>query len=229
MHDLVNRLLTPERFDEIVSVLWILFYSGALCAGIALDYRICRRGISYSAGFAHTLILVGVVVAVALHIIGDSTARAFGLLGAVSLIRYRTAVKDPKDTAFMFFALGVGMAVGTGFSISAGLLAAFGCLLMYLLSRLQFGKAGSTPLVVTIDCDRDHPGALQAVEELLGRETEARKLLLTEGAGDAPAVTLTYETTLPRRTSPDRLVLALQQLAGIRRVLVFNESHGMQV
>ena len=229
MHDLINQILTPKRFDEITGVLGILFGSGALAAGIALNYRACRRGVSYSASFAHTLVLMSVVVAVALHLIGDNTARAFGLLGAVSLIRFRTAVKDPKDTAFMFFALGVGMAVGTGFPLAAALLAAFGCGLMFLLSRLQFGRAGGAPLVVTIDCDRAAPDAPAAVDALLNRETSGRKLLLTEGAGDASTVTLTYETTLPAKTAPDQLAGALQRLAGIRRVLLFNESHGMQV
>ena len=165
----------------------------------------------------------------ALHLIGDSTARAFGLLGVVSLIRYRTAVKDPKDTAFMFFALGVGLAVGTGHPLAGAMLTAFGCLLMYALSRLQFGKARSTPLVVTIECNRNDAAAPQAVEEVLARETDGRKLLLTEGAGDASTVTLTYETQLPKRTSPNQLALALQRLTGIQRVLVFNESHGMNV
>lgn len=229
MHDLINTLLTPKRFDEIVSVLWILFAAGTLSAAVALNYRICRRGVSYSASFAHTLVLVGVVAAVALHLIGDSTARAFGLLGVVSLVRYRTAVKDPKDTAFLFFALGVGLAVGTGFPLAAAMLTAFGSLLMFALSRLQFGKARSTPLVLTIDCSRNDAAAPRAVEDLLSRETDSRKLLLTEGAGDASTVTLTYEAQLPRRTSPDQLALALQRLAGIQRVLVFNESHGMNV
>jgi hypothetical protein len=229
MHDLINTLLTPKRFDELVSAVWILFAAGTLSAAIALTYRVCRRGVSYSASFAHTLVLISVVIAIALHLIGDSTARAFGLLGAVSLIRYRTAVKDPKDTAFMLFALGVGMAVGTGFPLAGAVLTAFGCLLMYVLSRLQFGKVGSLPLVVTIDCDRNNARAPKTVDDLLSRETEGRKLLLTEGAADASTVTLTYETTLGRKCSPDELVLALQRLTGIQRVLVFNESHGMNV
>jgi hypothetical protein len=76
-------------------------------------YQRTHRGLSYSQSFVFTLIILAVVVTLVMMVIGHSLARAFTLLGAFSLIRFRTAVKDTKDTAFVFFSLVMGLAVGT--------------------------------------------------------------------------------------------------------------------
>ena len=60
-----------------------------------------------------TLIFVTVITAMVVMVIGNNLARAFALVGAMSIIRFRTVVKDTKDTAFVFFALASGLATGT--------------------------------------------------------------------------------------------------------------------
>ena len=79
-----------------------------------------------------TLVLLTVVIAIVTLVIGDSTARAFGLVGALSIVRFRTVVEDTRDTAFVIFAVVIGMAAGAGFAklallgIPAVVLAALG-------------------------------------------------------------------------------------------------------
>ena len=74
--------------------------------------------------FADTLIILCMLISVVMVIIGDSIARAFSLVGALSIIRFRTAVQDPRDIAFVFYALAIGMAVGAG-NPSVAVLATF--------------------------------------------------------------------------------------------------------
>ena len=62
--------------------------------------------------FTDTLIILCMIISVVMVIIGDSIARAFSLVGALSIIRFRTAVEDPRDIGFVFYALAMGMAVG---------------------------------------------------------------------------------------------------------------------
>lgn len=64
--------------------------------------------------FTDTLIILCMLISVVMVIIGDSIARAFSLVGALSIIRFRTAIQDPRDIGFVFYALAVGMAVGVG-------------------------------------------------------------------------------------------------------------------
>src|SRR5882672_2363406 len=81
---------------------------------IALVYRFTYRGASYSATFVNALVLLALITSVVILVIGNNLARAFGLVGAMSIIRFRTAVRDVQDIVFIFFSLTVGMAAGVG-------------------------------------------------------------------------------------------------------------------
>ena len=81
---------------------------------VSLTYKKTHKGLSYSQSFMITNIFVAVIVCMVIMIIGNSLARAFALVGALSIIRFRTVVKDTKDTAYIFWSLAVGMASGTG-------------------------------------------------------------------------------------------------------------------
>lgn len=80
---------------------------------IALVYRKTHPAFAERT-FSDTLILLCLLISIVMVVIGDSVARAFSLVGALSIIRFRTAVQDPRDIAFVFFSLAVGMAVGAG-------------------------------------------------------------------------------------------------------------------
>ena len=80
---------------------------------IASIYKKNHRELSYSASFTFTLVLLTVAGSILMMIVGNSLARAFSLFGAFSIIRFRTAVKEAKDIAYVFIALIIGMAVGT--------------------------------------------------------------------------------------------------------------------
>ena len=89
----------------------------ALICGITITffYRISYRGLNYSATFVNALVILSMITSIVIMIIGNNLARAFGLVGAMSIIRFRTAVKDSQDIVFIFFALAIGMASGIGF------------------------------------------------------------------------------------------------------------------
>lgn len=88
----------------------------ALICGIsvAVLYRGTYKGVSYSSGYVVSLIMLTLITAMVIMVIGNNLARAFGLVGAMSIIRFRTAVKDTQDIMFIFFALAIGLACGSG-------------------------------------------------------------------------------------------------------------------
>lgn len=88
----------------------------ALICGLLtlLFYRWTCRGPGYSIAFVNSLPPLSMITAVVVMVIGNNLARAFGLVGALSLIRFRTAIKDVEDIVFIFFSLAVGMAAGVG-------------------------------------------------------------------------------------------------------------------
>lgn len=95
---------------------------GAFILGLGVAY-IGRRARGPAAvqapGFATTLVLLTVLVAMVTLVIGGSVARAFGLVGALSIVRFRTTVEDTRDTAFVIFSVSVGMAMGAGFLVAS--------------------------------------------------------------------------------------------------------------
>src|SRR5262245_59265526 len=90
---------------------------GIAIALIHVQFR--RRDSRQPGGLGTTLILLTVIVAFVIYVIGDSPARAFGLVGALSIIRFRTSVTDTRDTSFVIFAVAIGMALGAGYFVAS--------------------------------------------------------------------------------------------------------------
>ncbi|MDQ6963113.1 MAG: DUF4956 domain-containing protein [Mariprofundaceae bacterium] len=105
-----GNMLTYSPYEIIINM------ASAMILGlmIASVYRYTHKGLSYSQSFTLTIVFVTLIVAIVMMVIGSSLARAFALVGALSIIRFRTVVKDTKDTAYVFIALALGMAAGTG-------------------------------------------------------------------------------------------------------------------
>jgi len=98
-------------FAEVTLRIGLAFVLGF---GISQIYRQTHRGPSFSPSFVRTLVMLSMITSVIMMIIGNSLARAFGLVGAMAIIRFRTALKETRDIAFVFFSLAVGTASGTG-------------------------------------------------------------------------------------------------------------------
>lgn len=97
--------------QHVISALLLSF---VLCSVIAKLYQVTFQSLSYSRSFVHTLILGGMITCMVMMSMGDSIARGVGVLGALSLIRFRTVVRDPRDMMFLFAALGLGISCGAG-------------------------------------------------------------------------------------------------------------------
>ena len=119
MMDLFSNIeLTYPLWQEVIINLFLAFALGLIGSWF---YRWTHRGLSYSVSFVYTIILLAPITAFVMMVIGNSIARAFSLVGALSIIRFRTPLKDTRDTVFVFLSLGIGFATGTGAYILASL------------------------------------------------------------------------------------------------------------
>jgi len=105
---------------------------------IALFYRYTYHGPGYSVSFINSIIVLGMITAVVIMVIGNNLARAFGLVGAMSIIRFRTAVKETMDIVYIFFSLAIGMAAGVGQHLVALSGTMFIGLIIVALSKTNF-------------------------------------------------------------------------------------------
>src|SRR5689334_294420 len=103
--------------DVLVRLVLSLVFGGA----VSWIYCRTRKGEAITPSFPTTLVLLSVLIAMVTQVIGDNVARAFSLVGALSIVRFRTVVRDTQDTAYVIFAVVVGMAVGAHQLWAAGL------------------------------------------------------------------------------------------------------------
>ncbi len=122
------------------------------------------------------------VIAVIILLIGSNIARAFSLAGAFSIIRFRSAPRDPKDIAYVLFTMAAGLACGVGIFGYAGLFTIFLCTLMFVLNRLNFGakKTSQKSLKITVPENLDYEGAFDEVLKEYTTGYELKKVKTTD-------------------------------------------------
>ena len=160
-----------ESFDGSISILEIVLgLLVALLAGlfILFVYRRTMRQVSFNRSFCISMLLITAISAMMVLTITSNLALSLGMVGALSIVRFRTAVKDPSDTAFLFWAVAAGITAGAGFY----LLTVIGCLvvgLICILCVVLFDKADKPFLLI-----------VRAENAEAANQVEAA---LTEGAG----------------------------------------------
>lgn len=138
--NLMDLSESPEPAIQFKFILFSLTLSALYALFIAWIYTRTQRERKFSQTFVQSLVMISVIVTAVTAIIGNDLARAFGLVGAVSIIRFRTKVKDPMDTAFLFFTIMVGMANGLRLYILSFCATLFISFLTSLMYRTRFGK-----------------------------------------------------------------------------------------
>src|SRR5882762_5032039 len=93
-------------------LVWRISVAFLLGCAVAAIYHSTHRTDPITPTFPRTLVLLAILIAMVTQVIGDNVARAFSLVGALSIVRFRTVVRDTQDTAYVIFAVVVGMAVG---------------------------------------------------------------------------------------------------------------------
>ncbi|MCB1646762.1 MAG: DUF4956 domain-containing protein, partial [Pseudomonadales bacterium] len=175
-------------------------------------------GLSYSQSFTLTILYVTVIVAVVMMVIGGSLARAFALVGALSIIRFRTVIKDTKDTAYVFMALAVGMAAGT----SNYFLAAASTLILSVLAlsvhHFNYGALYKSDFILRFLMDRE--GQAEDYLKVLDQFARVHRLLHIEGTGDPALNRFTLDLSLKEDLNPQDLLSAIQALDGISEAVI---------
>jgi len=174
---------TPEQVSLTVwSAMYTLIIAFILGIIISITYIKTNSKKSHSQNFVLTLIMISPIIAIIILLIGDNVARAFGLAGAFSIIRFRSQAGDPKDIAYVFFTMAAGLACGVGMFGYAALFTVVLCLLMAVLSFSNFGsnKSHEKTLKIVIPEDLDYHGVFDDVLEKYTISHELRRVKTTE-------------------------------------------------
>ena len=192
---------------------------------IAFFYKTTYRGAGYTNSFVNSLIALSLITSIVIMVIGNNLARAFGLVGAMSIIRFRTAVKEPLDIIFIFFSLAIGMATGVGlFSVAITSTIFVGIILLVLTKTsiistskdeylLQFYYVGNG--------DNDTPYL-----DILKKHCKSYKLINIKSLGNGDGLELSYYVHLKRKENNPEFIKELKNISGLNHVnLFFDEEH----
>ena len=151
--DFLQELFSTSGAVHTVSYVDVLkasFLAFFLSLIVGYIYRVTHQGASYSQTTVHTMVIMAVVVALVMMIIGSNIARAFSLVGALSIIRFRNAVKESRDVAFYFLAMAIGMACGTGFGNHAILFTLTVSAMIFFLARFDVGAKSTSEALLRV-------------------------------------------------------------------------------
>ncbi len=155
-----GNLTTNITFIDVATALGLSFL---LSLVIAWVYRYTHKGVSYSQQYVHTLVLMGTIVSLIMLIIGSNVARAFALVGALSIIRFRNAMKETRDVGFIFLSMAIGMAVGTRFFLLGTFATFVLCAIVIILARFDMFSKEVTERILRIrfPADRSYETAFE--------------------------------------------------------------------
>ncbi len=178
----------------------------------------------YSQNFSLTLVMIPCIIAIIILLIGSNIARAFGLAGAFSIIRFRSTAGDPKDIAYVFFTMASGLACGVGLYGYASLFSILLCLIMFVLSKVNFGarKASDKLLKIVIPEDLDYQGAFDDVFKTHTLKHDLKKVRTTDLG---TLYELVYIVTMKNGTNEKEFMDAIRCRNGnLNVLLVMNAS-----
>jgi uncharacterized membrane protein YhiD involved in acid resistance len=213
MDELIRDL---EQFGDLtgaftlMDVAIVLFLSFALSVFVGYVYRYTHRGVSYSQSYVHTLVIMGCVIAVIMLIIGSNIARAFALVGALSIVRFRNAMKETRDIGFIFMAMAIGMAVGTRFYLLAIFSTVALCAFVVVLYKLNMFKkiVRERILRVQLPVDRDHE---QALDEPFHKYLDEYRIISIKTVRAGVLQEVTYSVVLKKKVTPSVLIEAIRK------------------
>jgi uncharacterized membrane protein YhiD involved in acid resistance len=219
MDDFQNIFVFSISAADVVANVMVALICGIF---IALLYKYTYKGLNYSSSFTVSLILLTMITAIVIMVIGNNLARAFGMVGAMSIIRFRTAVKDASDIMFIFFALSIGLAAG----VKLYSVAAFGTLMVggvYLvINKFSFALPQNREFLIQITATN----ALlpeDPFSKLLRTYCRRQKLVNVKTLGDEEneIIEFSYYLNLKNEESGKDLVSALKKLPGVKTVNLF--------
>jgi hypothetical protein len=185
---------------------------------VALVHRVTVGRRDTSTALHTTLVLLSILIAVITVVIGQNQARAFGLVGALAIVRFRTVVNDTRDTAFVIFAVVLGMAVGAGDVVLAAVAipaVAFSALILARIEHRRTPDQVEATLKVRLALGQD-PAVV--IGPALARLAPAARPVATETAKQGGQLELTYRFPLPDPATAAALVNELSRVEGVQGV-----------
>ena len=165
----------------------------------------------YSSGFGGTLIALTMITSMTILAVTSNVVLSLGMVGALSIVRFRTAIKEPMDIAFLFWSIAAGIVLAAGFIP----LAVFGSAIIGVVMLLFVNhKAARNPFIAVISC-RDHEAEKRAVQYLT---SQVEKAVVKSKTAQSGSIELNYEVRL--KGDDTDFITTLSELEGVNSAVL---------
>jgi uncharacterized membrane protein YhiD involved in acid resistance len=223
-----NNLLSSLQDNTDVfntgDVLFSVILSFLLTLVIASVYKHTYKGVSYTQSYVHTLIMMSMIVSVIMLIIGSNIARAFTLVGALSIIRFRNAVKDTRDVGYIFFAMAVGMATGTRFYLLAVVATLVISFILWGMSSLNMFAKDVREQILKVRIPADMPTE-RLFEHIFDRYLNRYHLIAVETVQAGLLQELVYGIELKKPDQAQELMQEIGKINNNNKVALITGHH----
>lgn len=209
--DFINNVFDIQAGEtsSIYMILLALVMATVLSLIITKVYIITFTGERYAQSFVHTIIILSIIVSVVMNVVSDNAGVAFGLFAIFSLIRFRSAVTNVKDIAYIFFGLCAGMTCGLFRFDLAIILTLFACCVLYLLYKFEYGKGKDTQILkVTVPENLNYQNLMQ---DILAEYTLSYALRQVETTNLGTMILYTYAIRMKNEANDKDLLDHLRE------------------
>lgn len=212
-NDLFKQSFLDGAMQDLTLTRILLTLGLAFLLGIFLHfvYKRTFRGVLYSQSFHGSLIAITMITSLVIMAVTSNIVLSLGMVGALSIVRFRTAVKDPMDLVYMFWAIGIGIVTGAGLHLLAILGSVIIGLILFLMNR---APANDTPYLLVVQSADD-----TADSTVLTTLTSARQRFSLKSKTIAPTgLEVTYELRL--KDGASRLVNEIAAIKGVQSAVL---------
>ena len=225
--DLFKKKAFESIFGDPIQLALLLLISIGLGLAIAWTYKKTHRSFSYSQSFSVSIILITAITTLIILLIQDSVAAAIGIFGAFSIVRFRTAVKDTIDVAFIFFALCIGLAIGMGAIGSALIGTAMICALIIILHQSNFGSLRKFDYVLNFQWHaKNHSSEL--FQTVIQKYAKKQNLLNAEARNKGELLIFSFNITLQNESDLNDFLMEMNKLEGISDVSMVSSKNDLE-
>lgn len=205
------------------SVLEVVISASIIGFIISLVYMLTHKKEGYSQAFCVSLILLAPIVGMVILVIGNNVATAFSLAGAFALVRFRSAPGDPKDIAFVFMSVTMGLTCGLGYWIYAALAVAVLCVIILVLHFVNYaGKKGNTyELKITVPETLNYVGVF---DDVLKKYTNSFKLARVKSVDFGALFELSFSVNLKDDKDIRKMLDELRAMNGNLKIMLSTEA-----
>lgn len=216
-----------KTFSDPLSILYYLGIAIALSFLVAYTYKKTHKSVSYSQSFVTSLVMLLPLVALIINIVSSNVARAIGVFGAFSIIRFRTPIKDSRDMIYIFWSLAVGLAIGAGEISIAITSSVVMSALAHFLQFTNFGNANNFDHLLIYSLNTKE-SRLQNIETLIKPLIKGKETINIQSDKAGTHLEISTNIKLKKNTNVDSLVKALQNEKGIQEISITPLQNGAE-